>query len=72
MAESAPDYSMQSNPVAVLPRNTDPLSLTGVKADPRELKIPLNYKNGLGMLAFKLPIVVQWRYGGSLKGQDQP
>ena len=67
LSESAPDYSMQSSPVSVLPSNADPMSLTGTQG-PQELRISLNYKNRLGMLVCQLPIVVQWRYGGSLNG----
>jgi hypothetical protein len=67
LSESAPDYSMQSSPVSVLPSNTDPMSLTGTQG-PQELRVSLNYTNGLGMLIIQLPIVVQWRYGGSLNG----
>ena len=68
MAASSPDYTMKSNPVAVLPKDVDPVSLTGVVVDPRELKVTLNFRNKLSMLICNLPIVVQWRYGGSNNG----
>jgi hypothetical protein len=59
---------MRSNPISVLPRNVDPLSLTGFLPDPRELRVSLNYRNRVDMLICQLPIVVQWRSGGSLNG----
>ena len=68
MAASSPDYSMKSNPVAVLPQGADPLALTGVADPPRELAITLSYHNNATMLICNLPIVVEWRYGGSYKG----
>jgi len=68
MAASSPDYSMKSSPVAVLPQGVDPLSLTGVADPPRELNITLSYHNNATMLICNLPIVVQWRYGGSNNG----
>jgi hypothetical protein len=68
MAASTADYTMRDNPVSVIPKDVDPLALTGVADPPRELRIPLNYHNRIGMLVCNLPIVVQWRYNGSYKG----
>lgn len=68
MEASSPDYTMQGKPASVLPRGADPLSLSGVVADPHELKITLHIRNRIHMLIIHLPIVVQWRFGGSYKG----
>ena len=69
MTASSPDYSMKSNPVSVLPQGKDPTNLTGVSADPQELRLVVAMDNKLGMEMCNLPIVVQWRYGGSLGGK---
>jgi hypothetical protein len=69
MTASAPDYSMKTNPVSVLPQGTDPAALVGISASPRELSVLISASNGLGMEVCKLPIVVQWRYGGSIGGK---
>jgi hypothetical protein len=69
MTASAPDYSMKSNPVSVLPQGADPASMVGISADPHELRILVSAENGLGMEVCKLPIVVQWRYGGNIGGK---
>jgi hypothetical protein len=68
MKDSAPDYSMKSDPVSVMPKDSAPLDLTGFSSDPHELKVHPVFRNKIGMLMADLPLVVQWHYGGRYKG----
>ncbi|HEY1447428.1 MAG TPA: hypothetical protein VGF33_02745, partial [Caulobacteraceae bacterium] len=43
-------------------------ALSGVVADPHELKVTLHIRNKMHLLIIHLPVVVQWRFGGNNKG----
>jgi hypothetical protein len=66
LSESAPDLSMKSNPISVVPRDVDPLSLTGFLPGPRTQDLTQLQEQRAHA---HLPIaIVQWRSGGSLNG----